>query len=205
MTEINTFSAAIDQVVTVTGRIDRKPSIISYLRSTVREIQSLDKFSKDLTEDQLTATADPYIWNYPDNFRRVIHVEYPSLVDAHGKKIVPDYVPPGKKQAKLSTPYYYYDGPGYYVFAGMGGNNPGDNPLINLAYLSYLLPIAYFQDIAIRPATYSLETNTWSYLTAVTDTEKEAARALVTNWVLFNWFDMCVEGALAKLWKMLKR
>ena len=30
----------------------------------------------------------------------------------------------------------------------------------------------------------------------------EAARALVTNWLIFDWFDLVLEGTLAKIFKI---
>jgi hypothetical protein len=36
---------------------------------------------------------------------------------------------------------------------------------------------------------------------ATTEAAQLAARLTVSNWLLFNWFEMIVEGALAKLYK----
>lgn len=204
MAEVGTFSAAVDDVARDTGRFDVKPRIVTFLRATMREVQIKARFMKDMTEDQIVATSDPYTWTFPPELRRILHVEYPMILDCRNGKIVPDYIPPSKKLSKSTNPYYFYNGPTYWIFAGMGGIGGAGGGLINLAYLSYFSNLAYFPNVEDRPATFSSETQTWSYKDAVTEEEQEAARALVTNWLLFNWYHVCLEGTNAKLFKNYK-
>ena len=196
--DINTFSAAVDHVRSRSGRWDKTTDIKGYLRATMREAQVKAFFANDLVEDQLTPNADPYTWTKPNTFRQMLAVSYPHLVDSQGRPIIPSYIPPSKKLIRSTSPYFYYDGPTYFIFAGHGTTG---TPLINIAYGEYISPFAYYGTLADRPATFDEETQTWSYKTATTDDEKQAARDLVTNWLLFNWFDLCVEGCLAKLYK----
>ena len=194
MTEINTASAAVDEVIARSGRPDRKADIIAFIRTSIRECQVLAFFRNDMTEDTLTADAGPFIWTYPQEFRILRTVEYP-INNLQGKARYPREILPGKLQRE--EVYYYYGGPGYYAFAGL---SVGD--LINVAYYSYLRKLPYYE-IAARPATFSLEDNAWTYLTATTDADKLIAREAVSNWLLFNYYDTIVEGGLAKILKVV--
>lgn len=190
MTEINTFSAAVDDVITLSGRPDKKLDIVSYLRVSMRECQVLRYFRNDMTEDTLTADASPYIWTYPQEFRILRTVRYPFLND-QGKNFYPPMIGPSKRQREED--YFYYGGPGYYAFAGI---ESGDS--IDVSYYSNFTKLAYYTSTT-RPATFSLENNAWSYLTATTLTDQEVARNQVSNWMLFNYYDTIVTGGLAKL------
>lgn len=192
MIEERTFSAIIDTVVARALRRDRRADAISYARQTMRECQVLALFDQDLVEDRLTTNAQPYIWTIPLEFRMMRIASYPVQEGCY-EEIYPKFKAPGRGQQ--DEDYFYYRAADYYVFAGL---DSGSN--IDVAYYSYFKPLVYFEE-ALRPARFDLETQQWVYLTAVTDLEKEAARALVTNWMVFNWFDLIVEGTLAKLYK----
>ncbi|HFD32036.1 MAG TPA: hypothetical protein ENJ28_04910 [Gammaproteobacteria bacterium] len=192
MTEINTYSAAVDDVVARSGRPDRKSDIIAFVRVTIRELQTLAYFKRDLTEDTLTADQANYVWTYPQEFRILRTVRYPYF-DAQGKQIYPPELKPGKQQKDFT--HYYYASGNYYVFAGTALAD-----LIDVAYYSTAKKLPYY-DLAARPATFSLETDSWSYLSNGTSAEQLAAQALVSNWVLFNYYDTVVEGAMAKILK----
>lgn len=194
MTEVNTYSAAVDDVIARSGRPDRKADVIAFVRVTVRELQALRFFKNDLTEDTLTADVDNYIWTYPQEFRIMRTVRYP-YTDPQGKRLYPPEILPGKKQK--DEVYYYYSGPGYYVFAGTALADS-----IDVAYYSLLKKLAYYA-LALRPATYSLEDETWSYFSSGTDAENLIAREKVSNWILFNYYDTVVEGAMAKILKTI--
>lgn len=193
-TEINTFSAAVDDAVSRSGRPDRKADIISFARVTIREMQVLRFFRNDLTEDTIIATTDNYVWNYPSNFRIMRTVRYPYF-DARGQRIYPQEVLPGERQKLFD--YFYYSGPGYYVFGGTG-----IGAQIDVAYYSYLPKLAYYE-AADRPARFYLETDAWEYLSNGTAEENEAARNKVTNWLLSNYYDFVVEGTMAKILKVV--
>lgn len=200
MTEINTFSGAVDAVIERSGRIDRQADIIAYLRTTMRETQVLAFFEKDMVEDTLpSVNVTPYIWTYPRTFRQMRAVRYTHLADPQGKLIYPKYIAPGRLQERHD--HMYYQSGTSFVFSGhLPDTANSANTVIDVAYYAYFGALQYYAT-ALRPAAFSLETDTWTYLTAVTATEQEVARALVTNWMLESWFDMVQEGALAKLYK----
>jgi len=194
MTEVNTFSAIVDDTVTRTGRVNLRTDIVSYARVTMRESQSLIKSATDLIEDQITATASPHLWTKPQYFRELTAVRYPGIFDPRGNPIYPKRIQPGKAQRNVD--YYFYSSGTSFVFSGVS-----ENTLIDVAYLTWFTKLAYYATVAERPATFSLEDDEWSYATATTDEEKEAARNLVTNWLIFDWYDMVLEGTVAKVWK----
>ena len=191
-TEINTFSAAVDDVIVRSGRTDRKADIIAFVRVTLRECQVLRFFKNDLTEDTLTADAANYIWTYPQEFRILRTVRYPYF-DAQNNQIYPPEILPGKRQKDFT--HYYYSAGAYYVFAGTALADA-----IDVAYYSFVKKLPYYES-AERPATFDLETDSWSYLSNGTDAEKLVNRESVSNWILFPYFDTIVEGAMAKILK----
>jgi len=194
MADWGTFSAAVDEVVARTGRPDRRAAIAGWLRASMREIQVRAFFHNDLVEDQLTAIAEPFIWECPPGFRQLFTPMYPELLDDHGRPIFPRFAPPSKMQQREL--YYWYRSGDSLVFAGMGNGG-----LVDVAYFSYFTPLAYIQEETARPATYDLATGAWAYLSAGTPAEEAVARARVTNWLLFDYFEACIEGATAKLFK----
>lgn len=193
-TEVNTFSAAVDSVIARSQRPDRRADIIAYVRQTMRECQVFKKiaFARDLIEDQLTATSSPFIWDRPQELRLLRTVQY-GIFGARNAQIYPTFLRPGKKQE--TEQYYYYAGPDYFVFKGVDAGT-----IVNVAYYAYFKKLPYYA-IADRPAVFDLETDNWNYLTATTDQDKAIARALVSNWLLFDWYDLIVEGGLAKIFK----
>lgn len=200
MTEINTMSAAVDLCVARSGRVSRRADIVAFVRQTIYELQTRAMFRRDLVEDQLTANADPYVWEVPKRFRRLLpHVQYPGLFDEQGNPIYAREIDIGMRQNRFD--WYWYQSGDSIVFVGHAATASATQS-INVAYFSFAKPLAYYATES-RPATFSLEDDEWSYLTATTDDDKEIARALVTNWLLENWFDTCVEGALAKLYKVV--
>jgi hypothetical protein len=116
-----------------------------------------------------------------------------NMLNNRNEYIYPKFLEPGAIQDKSS--YFYYAGPTYFAFSGI---EIGVN--IDIAYYEFLPLLAYYE-LADRPATYSLETNSYSHLTAQTSAEMLAAEALVSNWLLFQWYDLIVEGAMAKIFK----
>jgi hypothetical protein len=194
-TEVNTFSAAVDAVLVRSGRPERRADAISYVRQTLRECQTLKKtrFARDLIELSITSTGSPHIWDRPQELRIVRTAKYATVFDRRGNAIYPKFLRPGKMQE--DEPYLYYGGPTYYAFKGADAGVQ-----IDIAYYAYFKKLPYYA-VADRVATFDLDTDTWSYLAATTDQEKEAARNLVSNWLLFDWYDLILEGALAKILK----
>ena len=198
-TEIGTFSAAVDECIARSGRADKKNDIISYLRQSVLECQVLKLFRQDYVEDQLTATSDPYVWTAPVNLRALDIVSYPNILDPQNNPVYPVYMEPGKGQRRLD--YFFYRSGDSYVFTGHDRIGIGSQP-INIAYYTFMDRLQYF-DAGSRPARFYVETLSWEYLTAVTPTEKAAAQAQVTNWLIFTWYEAIIEGALAKIFKLV--
>jgi len=196
MTEINTFSALIDDTVTRTGRANLRADMLSYARQAMRECQTLVLAGDDMIEDELTATSDAFIWDKPEYFRQLLAVKFPGIVDPQGQPIFSKHAQPGKSQNKKD--YFHYLTGGSWAFHGVSSGT-----LIDVAYFVWFTKLAYYQTVTDRPATYELETGTWSYLTATTDEEQLAARLQVTNWMLTDWYDMVLEGTCAKVWKAM--
>lgn len=192
-TEINTFSAAVDAVVERSGRVNLRSSIIAYVRLAIRELQSKVESPNDLVEEELVADAAPFVWTQPEGFRKLVSARYGTVYDLHDNAVYPKQLVPGNWLNRFD--YYYYQSGNSFVFSGIG---PGD--VVQLAYLKWALNLPYYEP-ADRPAVYELETSSWTYKAAITADEQEVARSQVTNWILFDWFDLVVEGALAKLYK----
>lgn len=194
MTEINTFSAAVDDAVNRSGRPDRIASVVGYVRQSIRECELLAHFYRSMKEETLTASASPHTWVVPAGFRDFETVRYGSITDAQGNFIYPKFKSPGK--AQFSVDYYFYRSLDTFVFSGVSSGDA-----IDLAYFINQPKLAYYT-AETRPATYSLETGTWTYLSGTTDpAQQQADQDLVTHWLLFDWYDVIVEGAVAKLLK----
>ena len=190
MTDTRTFSALVDQIAATSRHPGRQDDIARYINATLRELDVTGLYKRSLVEDQLTATAAPFIWeDYPSTLRVVRTVYYPAM------DIYPKLKRPGKRVQQENLDEYYYAASNYYVFAGM---NNGDS--INIAYYDKPKLFLYYA-VADRPATWSEEDQAWSYLSAGTDSEKEAARNLVTHWMLEDWRHVVEEGTKAKFFK----
>lgn len=201
-TEINTMSAAVDACLRRSGQLNRRNEIIAFIRQTMREIQAKGSFRRDVVEEQLTATSDPYVWTLPTTANRLLpFVQYPEIFDSQGLPIWSRQIDIGPRQRHYD--FFWYQAGDSVVFAGHGNSTT----TINVAYFAWFTPLAYFEESA-RPARYwdaddTTGLPTWTYLTAVSDSEQEAARNRVTNWMLMHWFDTIIEGALAKLYKLV--
>jgi len=202
------MSAAVDEVVTRSGRPDRRADGISFIRQTIRELQTVEGkvFDADIVEDQITANADPYVYT-PDNltlYRMMRSVQYPGLITQQGNPVYADYVPIGKKQNEHE--YFYYKSGESYVFVGHFASAAATQ-FINIASYQYARILPYYALTAgVRtnaPAVFNLEDNAWDYHAdyAATEALQEDARELVSNWLLEKWYDTIVEGGLAKLFK----
>jgi len=197
MAETGTFSALIDEVRTRSARRDRIADVIAYVRSTIRECTVLALFEQNLVEVQTTVTSLPHIWERPFRLRTMLAVKYPYF-DRRGQAVYPKKLEPG--EVKSTDQYYFYISGNSYIFAGLA---VGD--IIDLAYSAYAPKFHYYETVGERPATFDDETETWSYLDAWDDNAalKQQAEDKVTNWLVFHWYDMIIEGALAKLFKQV--
>lgn len=222
LTESNTMSAAVDDVVARSGRLDRRTDIVAWVRGIIRELQVQAFFEADFYEDQLIATADPYTWTAPQWFRQMRTVMYPELVDQQGNPIYPRFRMPGRQNqlGLAQRQVFYYKAQDYFVFRGQSGLPSGHASLaapgalsfkINVGYYTYSAALGYYPPEAennnqvTRPAQYELESQTWVYNTvngidySATVELQQAARQLVTNWILFRWYDVVVEGSLSRV------
>jgi len=194
--EIGTFSALIDQAVSLAGRGKvARQQLTSYARSSMREAQADNLFERDIVEDQITVTAAPFIWPRPAELRFFRTVRYPG-------EIYPQYLLPGRRQFDIDK--FYYAASTYFVFNGVEVSE-----LLDIAYYRYFPKLVYFEP-ANRPARYFADLGKWQYLDGnsnFVDTLgslalDEAAEALVTNWLIFDWTDLVLEGILAKQFKV---
>lgn len=196
--ETQTMSAAVDAVVDRTGRLDRQADVIGFVRLTIRECEALRFFDKSWQEDQITPTADPYTWTHPAFLRALNYVQYPHLYDAHGEVIEPIHINANRAKRYMHT---FYSGPDYSIFRGHRAGDAGVTALIDLGYFSWRTVLRFYSEVADRPARYDLITDAWLYHTDydTTDELKTTARALVQNWLLRDWFDLIVQGAMSKV------
>lgn len=199
MAETATFSALIDEAILRSQRKDRISDIVSYARSTIRECQVLAFFEQDMIEDQLTVNVLPYLWDRPIRLRTILAASPDEIFDRRDNQRWFKNIPPGQKIR--DEKYYLYLSGDSFVFTGED-LTVGDT--INIAYFTYGRKFIYYA-AADRPATYDPETETWSYAAAydIDATTRETARELVTNWILFRWYDLILEGTLAKLFKTI--
>lgn len=190
------FSMLVDNVVTRSGRPDKRSDIIAYVNASLRECQKRNLYAQDLIEDQIVATADSHIWDRPKLMRTVRAVFYPAI------NAYPEFIQPGRRQREYD--YYYYGGPSYYVFVGAGVGN-----YINLSYYVLTRAFTYYPDNT-TPAYYNADEDQWYYLVGGTylittgdPVVEETLRDLVSHWLITDWNYIIEEGALAKVYKSM--
>ena len=189
------FSELIDEVVLESRRGVASSETVAFANATLRECQTQKGavFDKDLIEDSATTgSANPYVWTFPTRFRKLKAVKYTD------DSVYPRFIPPGTKIGDELQ--YFYAASDYYAFFGAGITAP-----LALAYYIFSRRFKYYA-VALRPAVYDEETETWSYLAAydTDDANRELARNLVTNWMLRDWYDTIKEGTVAKVLKRAK-
>lgn len=225
------FSELVDTCMGRSGRSSSFLDIVAYARSTIRDAGNSALYYKNLVEDQVIPTTDPYVWFTPTDFRKMRSVRYEI-----GDGIFPTLKMPGK--AQFREDYYYYAASNYFTFKGMGNSfgcalpAPDTFATIDVAYYKWMMQLAYYppgphsqspnggKDVLpmnvkpaatdTRPAIYNRETETWSYLvggvyvaTTGDPNNDLIVQALVSNWLLMDWYDLCAEGTLAKLFKAI--
>lgn len=197
MPETSTFSALVDEAILRSQRQDRKTDIVSYARSTLRECQVLAFFEQDLVEDSITITATPHLWPRPLNLRTILAAKPQAVLDRRGKKRYFKNKPPG--QIVRDEEYFLYLSGNTFLFSGL---NLEIGNVVDVAYFAYTRKFIYYI-VADRPATYDPETETWSYHADYSATQElnDEAETLVSNWLLFHWYDLILEGVLTKLFK----
>ena len=194
MAEWGTYSSAIDTVVSRSGRLDRRDDCIDFVNQTILETQARAFFKNDLVEERLhnTAGASPFVTPEPLQFRQMQSVRYTDAYSPRGEPIYPKHIEPSQSQRDYD--YFWYGSGGMFVFAGAAS-------MVDIAYFSYLPPLAYHPEVQNRPAIYDSSTRQWMYNSDETLTELQK-RSLVTNWLVFRFFNTIVQGGLAKLWNI---
>ena len=205
-----TFSQLVDDIVSELRRSDLSTSIQDYLNQTIRELHSEPTkgnavlFERNLIEDTLTADVDTgYEWQIPDGtrFQRLQTVRYSSLVDVNGGYVYPKKVRPGP--ITNDENYYFYQSGEYTQFWNYGGTNA----VIDIAWYEYLPYLKYYASGA-RPATYDV-VDGWTYydltgsgsLDFTLAANQATAVALVSNWMIQNYYHTIREGLRAKVYK----
>jgi hypothetical protein len=198
-----TFSQMVDEIVSEVKRPDLTSEIARYVNQTIRECHfSTDRqaavfFSDNFNEVLLTADVEEgFSWTVPNPtiFQKMVGVKFPMQFDRNGDAIWAEGTTPGRHLNGLTN--FFYQVGSEFVFSGYGGVNA----TIALGYYAFPSSLKYYSE-ANRPASYDVEAG-WSYNDAIiTDEDKEAARLVVTNWLLMRWSDVISEGVRAKLFK----
>lgn len=181
------FSEAVDVAVARSHRTVQLSQIADFVNQTIRQLQAPNLYEKNLEEDQITATATPFIWTKPKRLQRLRTARYSNGV-------YPKFILPGIPQRDESD--LFYSASTYFAFKNVDINSD-----IDIAYYQFQLRLQYFA-VVDRPAVFNFFDETWAYDTASTDEQKAAAEALVSNWILENWYDLVIEGAMAKIYKL---
>lgn len=192
-----TFSACVDTVIERSGRLDRLDDVIEFVRQTILETQIEDFFAFDLVEDRLSPpSAGTFVAPTPLDFRQMKAVRYTDKMTPRGEMVYAEQVDPSLPQREKE--HYWYLSTDNFVFSGV-------ESIIDIAYYRILPALAYYSREEIAPAQYNLKTQTWTYATRHQTTEQQAtARGLVTNWLLFRFFNTIVQGALAKVFNLVQ-
>lgn len=198
-----TFSQMVDEIVSEVKRPDLATEVARYVNQTIREChfttdrQAAVFFRDNFNEVLLTADVEEgYSWQMPNltTFQQMAGVKYPNKFDIHGDPVWAQSTTPGRHLNQLC--YYYYQVGQEFVFSGYGGVDAN----IALGYFAFPSSLKYYTE-ANRPASYDPETG-WTYhASVVTAEDQEAARLVVTNWLLMRWSDVVSEGVRAKLFK----
>ena len=199
---MTTFSQLVDKMILETRRPDLVTDIQSYVNQTLRELHFHPEtngailYHDNMVEMSLVADSETgFFWTIPDptRFQAMQAVRYEGVLDEQGNPIYVHERKPGRAIAGLER--FYYRAAGYFTFAGY----PGIDGEISIAFYQFV-PAHKYKTTTNREATYDIEDG-WSYLTAVTDEEKLAAEALVSNWLLLRWPTVVEEGVKAKVYK----
>lgn len=197
--ESATMSSAVDTVVSRCGMPNLRNDIVGFLRLTIRECEGLRYFRKSWVEDQLTPDADPYTWTHPSRVRAVEMVQFPHIFSPTGRPIDPVQVLPNR--AKWHQ-YYYYTAESYTIFGGhFNGAVVLPSAVIDVGYYQWVRPLPYYEAVADRPARFDLVDEEWEYHDDYSATEElqTTARELVQHWLLRDWFELMIQGAISKV------
>jgi hypothetical protein len=198
-----TFSQMVDEIVSEVKRPDLTSEIARYVNQTIRECHfSTDRqaavfFRDNFNELLLTADVeDGFSWAMPNptTFQKMAGVKYPGRYDMSGNPQWATETTPGRHLNGMTN--YFYQVGQEFVFSGYGGVDA----YIALGYFAFPASLKYYTE-ANRPAEYD-PVDGWTYhASVITPEDQEAARLVVTNWLLMRWSDVVSEGVRAKLFK----
>jgi hypothetical protein len=203
---VTTFSQAVDTVIEETSRPDMKSMIVQYLNQTIRELHTdtLTKlpvgFTSNLVEDEVEVDVESdeaFLWTIPSthNFQ-MMESAYYDYVGEYAKQKNPSTA--FLFTADANSEYYWYrTGPSQIAFSGHGGSAY----TVKLAWFEHCRRLIYYP-VATRPATWSDESQTYTYHADYdgTDEERLDALDLTTNWILERYEDLILNGVRAKIW-----
>lgn len=182
------YSEVVDRVIARTSTPGRTEDAQAFVNQAVRECNALQLFYKSTVEDQLTITANPFIWTRPSWFRSLRIAQNDTTKDYFVRKL------PGPGQDMV--PNYFYASGDSIIFSG----TLTTSDLMNVFYYTHS-PLNSYTAVAARAATFDEPTQIWTYTVASTDAEKEAARAIAGNhWLLTDWSTLIEQGAVAKVY-----
>ena len=201
--DYGTFSAAVDHVVQRAGKSPLRDDVASLARQVIRSSQTLSDFPEDRSETSFVVPTVPYQWNVPSGFRKIERAHLTNRLVGTNEYFRFDKLPPGNLGTRPPKGGSYYRGGNVVVF---GGHQVGDT--IGISYFSYLPPLPDFGEIlSQRPWRYDLEAQQWidqrgnyGLLTdGSPDPRSESPLEMSTNWLLFDWFELVVKGAMSAI------
>ena len=205
--DYGTFSAAIDRVVERAGKSPLREDIASLVRQVIRTNQVLSDFPQDRSETSFIVDVVPYQWRLPVFFRKIEIVRIMNRFGPRGEPLLFKKSPPGNigliSSVIANEKRTYYRGGDIIAF---GGHRSEDT--LGVSYFSYLPPMADFgNELTKRPWRYDLVGQTWvdqrgNYGTLTdgsADPRAESELQASTNWLLFDWFELVVKGAMSAI------
>src|SRR5882757_6030616 len=165
---MSTFSQIIDELVVEHLRPDLRVTITEYLNQTIREVhnkpvsssQAPDPvlYESNRVEEIFTVPDTPPSWSIPDvtRFQRFETAWYTSQ-GVYSQKRHPSRA--FQHGVNPCDPYWYRAG-SYIV---MNGAAQGEE--VKLSYFQFPRRLTYYA-VALRPATFDIETGTYTYLSA---------------------------------------
>lgn len=204
---MTTFSQMIDKLVAETKRPDLRTEIVTYLNQTIRETHmnpengKVVMFDANYQEAVVTATQETgQTWSLPrpQVFQCELCVKFLDQF-WNGKNPYAERVRPGVVMDDKD--FFYYRGGSQFVFGGTRGYG-GVGARIAIAWYEYPRDLVYYAADS-RPCSWDDATQEYTYLSAVTEDQKEAARIQCTNWILERWASLLEEGLRAKVYKRL--
>jgi len=197
---MTTFSQLVDNVVQQSNRPNLLTRIATVVANVIYELHFTRRrgvifYAQNRREQLLTLTADQvFNWTAPPRLQIVEAARYDGILDYKNKQVYATPVKPGRRMN--DEKYYFYRNASGFIFVNCGSIGQ----TISVAYFQRLAPLVYYP-VGQRPATWDESTATWSYLNAVTQQDKEAAEALVSNWLTQEHDAVILEGSLAAIWK----